>query len=116
MSKMRVVQVSHPNGSLELVERQIPKTLAGWVRIKVQACGICHSDSFTKEGTFPGIQYPRVHGHEIAGIIDAIGSGVAGWTHGQRVGVSWHGEHCGYCDSCRLTRFHTVSVKFSVTA
>jgi D-arabinose 1-dehydrogenase-like Zn-dependent alcohol dehydrogenase len=107
MSKMRVVQVSHPNGSLELVERQIPKTLAGWVRIKVQACGICHSDSFTKVGTFPGIQYPRVPGHEIAGIIDAVGSGVAGWTQGQRVGVGWHGGHCGYCDSCRRGDFVT---------
>jgi D-arabinose 1-dehydrogenase-like Zn-dependent alcohol dehydrogenase len=107
MSKMRVVQVPHPNGPLELVERHIPETRVGWVRIKIQACGICHSDSFTKEGTFPGIQYPRVPGHEIAGIIDAVGSGVAGWTQGQRVGVGWHGGHCGYCDSCSRGDFVT---------
>ena len=98
MSKMRVVQVSRPNGPFELVEREIPEPGAGSVRIKIQACGICHSDSFTKEGTFPGIQYPRVPGHEIAGIIDAVGSGLAGWAKGQRVGVGWH---CGHCDSCR---------------
>lgn len=107
MSKMRVVQVSRANGPLELIERQIPTPPAGWVRIKVQACGICHSDSFTKEGTWPGIQYPRVPGHEIAGIIDEVGSGVAGWTQGQRVGVGWHGGHCGHCDSCRRGDFVT---------
>src|SRR5262249_6858025 len=87
MSKMRVVQVSHPNGPFELVEREIPEPGAGAVRIKVQACGICHSDSVTKEGTFPGIQYPRVPGHEVVGVIDAVGPGAAGWTAGQRVGV-----------------------------
>ena len=80
MSKMRVVQVTHPKGALELVEREIPEPGAGSVRIKVEACGICHSDSLTKEGTWPGIQYPRVPGHEIAGIIDAVGAGVVGWT------------------------------------
>jgi D-arabinose 1-dehydrogenase-like Zn-dependent alcohol dehydrogenase len=101
MSRMRAIQVSSPNGPFELVEREIPEPSAGSVRIKVQACGICHSDSFTKEGTFPGIQYPRVPGHEIAGIIDAVGSGIAGWAKGQRVGVGWHGGHCGHCDSCR---------------
>jgi D-arabinose 1-dehydrogenase-like Zn-dependent alcohol dehydrogenase len=105
--RMRVVQVPHPNGPLELVRRDIPEPGAGSVRIKVQACGICHSDSLTKEGTFPGIQYPRVPGHEVAGIVDAVGAGVLGWETGQRVGVGWHGGHCGYCDSCRRGDFVT---------
>ncbi|HEY2968218.1 MAG TPA: alcohol dehydrogenase [Casimicrobiaceae bacterium] len=107
MSKMRVVQISRPNGSFELVEREIPEPGTASVRIKISACGICHSDSFTKEGTFPGIRYPRVPGHEIAGIIDAVGTGVVGWSAGQRVGVGWHGGHCGYCDSCRRGDFVT---------
>ncbi len=110
MSKMRLVQVTRPNGPLEMVEREIPEPGAGQVRIKVEACGICHSDSFTKEGTWPGIQYPRVPGHEVAGIVDAVGSGVAGWKEGQRVGVGWHGGHCGYCDSCRRGDFVTCQV------
>lgn len=105
MAKMRAVQVPHPNGPFELVERDLPKPSPGLVRIKVQACGICHSDSMTKEGTFPGISYPRVPGHEVAGIIDALGPGVLGWETGQRVGVGWHGGHCGYCDSCRRADF-----------
>ncbi len=105
MSTMRVVQVTEPGGPLELVEREIPEPGAGSVRIKVQACGICHSDSMTKEGIWPGIVYPRVPGHEIAGIVDAVGAGVAGWTPGQRAGVGWHGGHCGYCDSCRRGDF-----------
>jgi D-arabinose 1-dehydrogenase-like Zn-dependent alcohol dehydrogenase len=110
MSKMRAVQVSRANGPLEIVEREIPEPAAGSVRIKVEACGICHSDSVTKEGAWPGIQYPRVPGHEIAGIVDAIGAGVAGWKEGQRVGVGWHGGHCGYCDSCRRGDFVTCQV------
>jgi D-arabinose 1-dehydrogenase-like Zn-dependent alcohol dehydrogenase len=110
MSKMRVVQVTRPKGALELVEREIPEPGVGSVRIKVEACGVCHSDSFTKEGTWPGIQYPRVPGHEIAGIIDAVGIGVVGWTLGQRVGVGWHGGHCGYCDSCRRGDFVTCQI------
>ena len=110
MSKMRAVQVTRANGPLEIVEREIPEPVAGSVRIKVEACGICHSDSVTKEGTWPGIQYPRVPGHEIAGIVDAIGAGVAGWKEGQRVGVGWHGGHCGYCDSCRRGDFVTCQV------
>src|ERR1700716_3023169 len=110
MAKMRSVQVAHPKGPFELVEREIAEPRAGAVRIKVQACGICHSDSFTKEGTFPGIQYPRVPGHEIAGVIDAVGSGVRGWTLGQRVGVGWHGGHCGYCESCRRGDFVTCRI------
>lgn len=107
MSKMRAMQVPYAKGPLELVERDIPVPPAGSVRIKVQACGVCHSDSFTKEGTFPGIDYPRVPGHEVAGLIDALGPGVAGWEAGQRVGVGWHGGHCGYCDSCRRGDFVT---------
>src|ERR1700726_1502340 len=107
MATMRVAQVPRPNAPFEIVERQIPEPAPGSVRIKVQACGICHSDSLTKEGTFPGLQYPRVPGHEIAGVIDAIGQGVAGRTVGQRVGVGWHGGHCGYCDSCRRGDFIT---------
>jgi D-arabinose 1-dehydrogenase-like Zn-dependent alcohol dehydrogenase len=98
---MRVAQVPQPNGPLELVEREIPQPSAGQVRIKVQACGVCHSDSVTKQGLFPNIQYPRVPGHEVIGSVDAIGSGVAGWSAGQRVGVGWHGGNCGYCDACR---------------
>jgi D-arabinose 1-dehydrogenase-like Zn-dependent alcohol dehydrogenase len=101
MAKMRVAQVSQPKGPFELVEREIPQPSAGQVRIKVQACGVCHSDSVTKEGLLPNIQYPRIPGHEVIGAVDAIGSGVAGWTVGQRVGVGWHGGNCGYCDACR---------------
>ena len=110
MPKMRVVQIAGPNGPLEIVEREIPEPGAGSVRIKVEACGICHSDSVTKEGTWPGIKYPRVPGHEIAGIVDAVGRGVVGWKQGQRVGVGWHGGHCGYCDSCRRGDFVTCQV------
>src|SRR5450432_3000499 len=101
MAKMRAVQVSHPGGPFEIVEREIPEPGAGSVRIKVQACGICHSDSLTKDGHYPGIEYPRVPGHEIAGIVDAIGSGVAGWTVGERAGVGWNGGYCGHCEACR---------------
>jgi propanol-preferring alcohol dehydrogenase len=114
MSTMRVVQVTRAKGSFEIVEREIPEPGAGQVRIKVEACGICHSDSMTKEGLWPGIQYPRVPGHEIAGTIDAIGNGVTGWTKGQRVGVGWHGGHCGYCDSCRRGDFVTCQIASQV--
>ena len=110
MSTMRVVQVTGPKGPLELVEREIPQPGAGTVRVRVQACGVCHSDSLTKEGLWPGIRYPRVPGHELAGIIDAIGAGVFGWTPGQRVGVGWYGGHCGYCDSCRRGDFVTCQI------
>src|SRR5436190_8645417 len=105
MATMRVVQVPRPNGPFEIVERPIPEPGAGTVQIKVQACGICHSDSLTKEGTYPGIQFPRVPGHEVAGIITAVGSGVAGWEPGTRVGVGWNGGYCGYCDNCRRGNF-----------
>jgi D-arabinose 1-dehydrogenase-like Zn-dependent alcohol dehydrogenase len=100
MTKMRAVQVPQAKGPFEIVEREIPEPTPGSVRIKVQACGVCHSDSITKEGLFPGIQYPRVPGHEVIGIVDSVGQGVARWKPGQRVGVGWHGGHCGYCDSC----------------
>jgi D-arabinose 1-dehydrogenase-like Zn-dependent alcohol dehydrogenase len=105
MATMGVVQVSRPNGPFESVERQIPQPGAGSVRIKVQACGICHSDSLIKEGAFPGIQYPRVPGHEVSGVVDAVGPGVAGLAPGQRVGVGWHGGYCGQCDQCRRGNF-----------
>jgi D-arabinose 1-dehydrogenase-like Zn-dependent alcohol dehydrogenase len=105
MSKMRVVQVTQLGGPFELVEREIPEPGPGSVRIKVEACGICHSDSLTKEGSFPGIQYPRVPGHEVAGFIDAVGAGVVGWSERQRVGVGWHGGYCGHCEPCRRGDF-----------
>src|SRR5437867_3589417 len=101
MATMRVAQVPGPKKPFEIVERPIPQPAPGTVRIKVAACGICHSDSLVKEGLWPGIQYPRVAGHEVAGTIDAIGAGVTGWTPGQRVGVGWHGGYCGRCDPCR---------------
>src|SRR6266851_6671461 len=105
MAKMKVVQVPKPGADFEIVEREIPNPGAGHVRIRVQACGICHSDSVTKEGLFPGIQYPRVPGHEVAGVIDTVGPGVAGWAPGQRVGVGWHGGYCGHCEHCRRGEF-----------
>ncbi len=105
MPKMRAVQVPKPKGSFEVVEREIPEPTPGTVRIKVQACGICHSDSIIKEGIIPGIQYPRVPGHEVVGIVDAVGQGVKRWKEGQRVGVGWHGGHCGYCDPCARGNF-----------
>jgi D-arabinose 1-dehydrogenase-like Zn-dependent alcohol dehydrogenase len=102
---MKVVQVSKPGGDFEIVERPVPEPGRTQVRIKVEACGICHSDVLTKEGLFPGLQYPRVPGHEIAGRIDAIGADVTQWKHGQRVGVGWHGGHCFVCDPCRRGDF-----------
>jgi D-arabinose 1-dehydrogenase-like Zn-dependent alcohol dehydrogenase len=107
MPKMRAVQVVSAGGPWEIVERDIPEPAVGSVRVKVQACGICHSDSMTKEGHWPGIQYPRVPGHEIAGVIDAMGAAIKGWKLGDRVGIGWHGGHCGYCDSCRRGDFVT---------
>jgi D-arabinose 1-dehydrogenase-like Zn-dependent alcohol dehydrogenase len=104
---MRAVHVKEANGPFELVERDIPEPGAGKVRIKVQACGVCHSDVFTKQGLFPGIQYPRVPGHEVVGVVDQVGDGVPNWKVGQRVGVGWHGGHCGHCPSCRRGDFIT---------
>jgi D-arabinose 1-dehydrogenase-like Zn-dependent alcohol dehydrogenase len=105
--KMRAVQVAAAGGAFELVQRDVPQPGAGQVRIKVEACGICHSDSLTKLGVFPGIRFPRVPGHEVVGLIDAVGAGVPEWQLGQRVGVGWHGSHCGYCASCRRGDFVT---------
>ncbi len=105
MATMRVVQVSRPNGPFEIVERPIPEPVVGTVRIKVLACGICHSDSLLKEGLYPGIPYPRVPGHEVSGVVDAVGPGVAGLSSGQRVGVGWHGGYCGHCRHCRRGDF-----------
>ncbi len=103
--KMRAYQVKEANGDWELVEREIPSPKRGEVRIKVQACGICHSDAFTKLGLWPGLQYPRVPGHEIAGVVDAVGEGVVEWKPGQRVGVGWFGGNCGHCKFCRRGDF-----------
>ena len=102
---IRFVQVPKPNGPFKIVERDIPEPGPTQVRIKVQACGICHSDSLVKEGLFPGIQYPRVPGHEVAGIVDEVGSDVTSWKRGQRVGVGWHGGQCGHCEFCRRGDF-----------
>lgn len=102
---MKAVQISRPGGNFEIIERPIPQPGSEEVRIKVEACGICHSDVLVKEGIWPGIQYPRVPGHEIAGRVDAIGSNVTLWKPGQRVGVGWHGGHCFECDPCRRGDF-----------
>jgi D-arabinose 1-dehydrogenase-like Zn-dependent alcohol dehydrogenase len=102
---MKAAQVPKPGADFEIVEREIPKPGAGEVRIKVQACGVCHSDVFTKEGQWPGIQYPRVPGHEVVGLIDELGAGVTEWNKGQRVGVGWHGGHDGTCRACRRGDF-----------
>jgi D-arabinose 1-dehydrogenase-like Zn-dependent alcohol dehydrogenase len=109
MSAARAMQVSRPGGPFELVDRAIPQPGPRQVRVKVQACGLCHSDSLTKEGHWPGIRYPRVPGHEIAGLVDAVGSEVPRWKAGQRVGVGWLGSYCGYCDSCRHGSFVTCA-------
>jgi D-arabinose 1-dehydrogenase-like Zn-dependent alcohol dehydrogenase len=102
---MRAAQVPKPGAAFAIVEREIPSPGFREVRIKVQACGVCHSDAFTKEGAWPGIQYPRIPGHEVAGIIDQVGGGVAEWKKGQRVGVGWHGGHDGTCRECRRGDF-----------
>jgi D-arabinose 1-dehydrogenase-like Zn-dependent alcohol dehydrogenase len=99
--KMRAVQVSRANGPFELVEREIPEPGAGSVRIKVEACGICHSDSMVKSGAMPGMKYPRIPGHEVVGTVEALGPDVIGVVQGQRVGVGWHGGYCGHCNACR---------------
>ena len=105
MPRMKAVQATRAGGEWELVERDIPEPAAGQVRVKVQACGVCHSDMFVKEGHWPGLQFPRIPGHEIAGLIDAVGPRVSAWNKGQRVGVGWYGGHCGRCDSCRKGDF-----------
>jgi len=105
IAQMKVAQVSRPGADFQIVEREIPEPGARQVRIKVQACGVCHSDVLTKEGAWPGIEYPRVPGHEVAGIIDEVGAGVSEWKKGQRVGVGWHGGQDGTCRECRRGDF-----------
>jgi D-arabinose 1-dehydrogenase-like Zn-dependent alcohol dehydrogenase len=105
IAPMKVAQVPKPGADFEIVQREIPSPGAGEVRINVQACGICHSDVLTKDGSWPGIQYPRVPGHEVAGLIDEVGAGVSEWRKGQRVGVGWHGGHDGTCLACRRGDF-----------
>ena len=102
MAQMRAIQITKAKGPFELVERELPEPKRGEVRVRVQACGVCHSDSIAKDGLFPTIRYPIVPGHEVAGVIDAVGPGVPEqWAIGRRVGVGWFGGHCGYCKSCR---------------
>ncbi len=105
MAKMKAMQVRKPGADFELVEREISKPDTGQVRIRVLACGVCHSDVLTKDGLFPGISYPRVPGHEVAGVIDEVGTGVQEWKKGERVGVGWHGGHDGTCPACRRGDF-----------
>src|SRR6266513_567602 len=112
---IRAVQVSRAGGPFELVERDIPEPQVEWVRIKVDACGVCHSDSLIKEGLWPGIQYPRVPGHEVIGVVDLVGERVKPWKNGQRVGVGWHGGNCGYCDHCRRGEFFACNVALLTT-
>ncbi|HLZ12771.1 MAG TPA: alcohol dehydrogenase [Candidatus Acidoferrum sp.] len=109
MAKMKAVQVSKAGGDFELVEREIPQPGSGQVRVKVQACGICYSDHLVKDGILPGIQYPRVPGHEVAGLVDESGPGVANWKKGQRVGIGWHGGHDFTCPACREGDFVTCA-------
>ena len=113
-TKMTVAQISKAGGDFELVERDIPEPSAGQVRIKVEACGICHSDAIVKDGFWPGMQYPRVPGHEIAGRVDAPAAGVTNWKPGDRVGVGWHGGHDFVCDECRRGDF-TMCVNRKIT-
>jgi len=105
VAPMKAAQIAKPGGDFQIVEREIPEPGVGHVRIKVQACGVCHSDVLTKEGLWPGIQYPRVPGHEVAGIVDEVGTGVSAWKQGQRVGVGWHGGHDNTCRECRRGDF-----------
>jgi D-arabinose 1-dehydrogenase-like Zn-dependent alcohol dehydrogenase len=105
MAKMKAVQVPKAGADFEVVERDIPEPGPGQVRIRVRACGVCHSDVVTKDGLFPGISYPRVPGHEVVGVIDEVGTGVQGWKKGERVGVGWHGGQDGTCPACRRGDF-----------
>ena len=111
---MKKIQVNSAGGSFELIEERLREPAAGYVRVKVQACGVCHSDSLTKEGLWPGILYPRSPGHEIMGVIDAVGEGTEPWKAGDRVGIGWHGGHCRRCESCRRGDFVTC-VRLQVT-
>jgi D-arabinose 1-dehydrogenase-like Zn-dependent alcohol dehydrogenase len=102
---MRAVQVSKPGGAFELIERELPEPAPGQIRIRVEACGICHSDALVKSGRYPGLSLPRIPGHEIAGRLDKVGPDVTGWKNGDRVGVGWHGGHCFVCNACRKGLF-----------
>src|SRR6059058_4811221 len=113
--KMKAAQVGKAGGDFELVERDIPEPANGQVRVKVEACGICHSDTLVKEGLWPGLQYPRVPGHEVIGVVDLVGERVKPWKIGQRVGVGWHGGNCGYCDHCRRGEFFACEVALLTT-
>src|ERR1041384_5465714 len=115
MAKMRAVQVARAKAPFEIVERDIPEPGPGTVRVRVQACGICHSDSLTRGGTFPLVQYPRVPGHEVVGVVDAVGPGVSRWAPGLRVGIGWHGGNCGYCDACRRGDFFACQSFTAIT-
>src|SRR4029078_3534244 len=113
--KMRVVQIPRAGGPLELVERDIPEPERGRGRVKVEACGLCYSDSLVKEALWPGIQYPRVPGHEVIGVVDGVGEGVKPWKTGQRVGVGGHGVNGGYCDHCGRGEFFACTVALLTT-
>src|SRR5947209_16165975 len=102
---MRAARIPNPGSDFVVTERAIPEPGPGAVRVKVAACGVCHSDAFVKEGHWPNLKYPRVPGHEVAGVIDAVGPGVTAWRPGDRVGIGWHGGHCGDCDPCRSGDF-----------
>jgi D-arabinose 1-dehydrogenase-like Zn-dependent alcohol dehydrogenase len=105
MAKMKAVQVSKPNGPFEVVSREVRDPGPGEVRVRVEACGVCHSDALVRAGGFPGLTLPRVPGHEIAGVVDAVGANVTAWKAGDRVGVGWHGGHCFQCNPCRKGLF-----------
>ena len=106
MATMKAIQVRSAGADFELVEREIPQPGDFEVLIKVEACGVCHGDALAKEGGFPGLSYPRVPGHEVVGTIQKLGARVTTWHMGQRVGVGWHGGHCGFCDACRKGDFN----------
>ena len=108
MTPRESVQITAPGGPFKIAHGPVPEPKTNTVRVKVQACGICHSDMFVKEGHWPGLQYPRVTGHEVAGVIDAVGAGVVAWEKDQRVGVGWHGGHCGQCAPCHRGDFFVV--------
>lgn len=115
MAKMRAIQVPRAKGPFEIVEREIPQPTPGTVRIKVEACGVCHSDSIVKEGLFPWLEYPRIPGHEAIGVVDAVGAGVKEFKEGERAGVGWNGGYCGYCDTCRRGDFFACQTSTQIT-
>jgi D-arabinose 1-dehydrogenase-like Zn-dependent alcohol dehydrogenase len=114
-TRMRAFPFVKPGAKLELVERDVPNPGSGQVRVRVHACGICHSDVLTAQGLLPGIQYPRIPGHEVAGVVDAVGEGVPEWKKGDRAGIGWFGGSCGYCDRCRKGDYLTCRNDFQIT-